>query len=193
MSIGPKEPRFINAPRVVLVAWLILLFFGAGSAVAQDNNLAQSVKATYMLKLGAFVDWPDRSFESPSSPINLCVIGDDPFGSLIERAAQGQQVKGRPFVIQRQRTATPDLRCHIMFAGGSVAQSVSDALAVVHGTPTLTITDAGSRSGAKGIVHLLIHENRVRFEIDERAAADHGLSISSKVLSLAIAVKPRSS
>lgn len=181
--------------RVVLVALGLLLLDGVfvDPAAAQDNNLEQSVKAAYLLKLGAFVDWPDVSSDSPTSAVRLCVVGDDPFGNLLERAAQGQRVKDRPVVIQRLRTATREPHCHIMFVAGSADQSVMDALAAVQGTPTLTITDAARRPGAKGVVNFVVHEKRVRFEIDDKTAAENGLSISSKVLSLAIAVRPRSS
>jgi hypothetical protein len=79
-----------------------------------------------------------------------------------------------------------------MFIAGSADQSVMDALAAVQGTPTLTITDAARRPGAKGIVHFVVRENRVRFEIDDKTAAENRLAISSKVLSLALAVRPRS-
>jgi hypothetical protein len=37
----------------------------------------------------------------------------------------------------------------------------------------------------------VIHDNRVRFEIDDAAAARNGLTISSKLLGLALSVKPR--
>jgi hypothetical protein len=79
-----------------------------------------------------------------------------------------------------------------MFVSGSDAQSVPDGLAAVRGMPILTITDAARDADAKGIIHFVIRDNRVRFEIDDRTAAESGLSISSKVLSLAVAVRPRS-
>ena len=55
----------------------------------------------------------------------------------------------------------------------------------------LTVTDAAVSRDEKGIVHFVIHDDRVRFEIDDRAAAENGLMISSKVLSLALSVTPR--
>jgi hypothetical protein len=55
----------------------------------------------------------------------------------------------------------------------------------------LTITDSARNARAKGIVHFVLRDNRVRFEIDEQAAAENGLVISSKVLGLAISVRPR--
>jgi hypothetical protein len=45
--------------------------------------------------------------------------------------------------------------------------------------------------GHKGIVNFVIVDDRVRFEIDDAEAARRGLRISSKLLSLAVSVKPR--
>lgn len=194
MARSVKKSPSSSTARFAVIAALTLLFANliAHAAAAQDN-LEQSVKAAYLLKLGAFVDWPDESFETPLSPVRLCVVGDDPFGNLLERAAQGQRLEERAVVIQRLSTATQDSHCHIMFVTGSADQPVADALAAVHGTPTLTITDSARRPGAKGIVHFVVHDNRVRFEIDDKTAAENRLSISSKILSLAVAVRSRSS
>jgi hypothetical protein len=63
-------------------------------------------------------------------------------------------------------------------------------LAALSGQPILTITDAGSGS-QRGIIHFALVSGRVRFFIDEAAAAQRGLSISSRLLSLAIAVRAR--
>jgi hypothetical protein len=81
--------------------------------------------------------------------------------------------------------------CHILFAAGSAAQPVADILAASRGKPVLTITDDQRDDRAKGTINFVIQDNRVRFEIDNRGAAQDGLAISSKLLSLAIAVRPR--
>ena len=81
--------------------------------------------------------------------------------------------------------------CQVVFAGGSQAESVAGILAALRGSPVLTITDAALDEDAKGIVHFVLRDNRVRFEIDEQAASENGLAVSSKVLSLAVAVRPR--
>jgi hypothetical protein len=51
------------------------------------------------------------------------------------------------------------------------------------------VTD-GERD-AKGMLNFVIADNRVRFEIDDKTAADSGFVISSKLLSLASHVRPR--
>jgi YfiR/HmsC-like len=42
-----------------------------------------------------------------------------------------------------------------------------------------------------GVVNFVLRDNRVRFEIDENAASEDGLTISSKLLQLAVRVRPQ--
>lgn len=177
---------------VAAVALIWALSCGGQSVSAQDNgSLERAVKATYLYKIGAFVGWPDSAFASPSSDVQLCIAGDDPFGALLDAAVQGQEVDGRSVIVRRMRIAESDSRCHIMFISGSPEQSVEDGIKAMSGTPTLTITDSARNPGAKGIVHFVIRDNRVRFEIDDQVAAANRLTISSKILSLAVSVKAR--
>jgi prepilin-type processing-associated H-X9-DG protein len=78
-----------------------------------------------------------------------------------------------------------------MFVAGSNAQSVASVLAAVRGTPVLTVTDDQTDPVATGIVNFVLVDGHVRFEIDQRSAADNGLVISSKLLSLATRVRDR--
>lgn len=179
-----------GAIAAIAIGWMLCC---AGQfASAQDNSsLEKAVKATYLYKIGDFVGWPASAFASASSDVHLCIAGDDPFGALLNAAIQGQQVGGRAVVLRRLPKAQSDSQCHIMFISGSAAQSVSDGINAMTGTPTLTITDSARDGSAKGIVHFVIHDNRVRFEIDEQVAAANRLTISSKILSLAVSVKAR--
>ncbi len=174
-----------------LAAGLIALV-AALPALAQSNPLELAVKATYLYKFGPFVGWPKTIFAAPDAPVKLCVVGDDPFGPTLDDAVAGQRIGQRPIVLRRLRAAERQSDCHIMYMAGSAAQTVAAALEAVRGTPVLTFTDEAHGAAAKGIIHFVIRDNRVRFEIDEYAAAENGITISSKVLSLAIAVRPRS-
>ena len=191
-----RRVRAFHRETKSVIAGILMAFsltFPGQAAWAQDgNSLEKAVKATYLYKFGGFVDWPDAAFVSPSSDVHLCIAGDDPFGTTLDLAVQGQQVEGRPVVVRRIKTAEPDSQCHIMFISGSSAQSVAEGINAVSGTPTLTITDSSRDAAAKGIIHFVVRDNRVRFEIDDRIAASNGLLISSKVLSLAVSVRARS-
>lgn len=66
-------------------------------------------------------------------------------------------------------------------------------LEAVQGKNVLTISDESSNPSEAGIIKFVVQDDRVRFEIDNEAAAQNGLVISSKLLSLALNVKQRAS
>lgn len=178
--------RFSAALAVICIALM-----PAATARAQVQEYA--LKAAFLYRFGLFVEWPSSAFSSPASPVNLCVVGEDPFGELLDRAVAGERINGRAIVIRRSKTVGRDAGCHILYIGGSDAQRGAPIIEAVRGSSVLTVTEArGSRAGA-GIIDFVIADSRVRFDIDDEAAAQNGLVISSKLLSLALNVKPRTS
>ena len=61
----------------------------------------------------------------------------------------------------------------------------------MRGSDVLTVTDGQADSGDVGIINFVVRDSRVRFDIDDAAAASAGLTISSRLLNLALHVKPR--
>jgi hypothetical protein len=169
----------------------LLMMSGPIIARADDDSLEFAVKAAFLTKFVPFVDWPGGAFFAPDGSVHICVAGRDPFGDLLNRVADRQVVAGHSIVVQRLPAVTRDSGCQILFAVGSREQSVADMLAVVRGTPVLTMTDDSPDAQSRGIINFVIRDNRVRFEIDDNAAAQNGLTISSKLLSLAVRIVGR--
>jgi hypothetical protein len=173
--------------------WLAVLSAVAALVASPPTGLAQqapleaAVKAAYLAKFAPFVSWPPGA--AGVGPFFICIIGSDPFGAALDQVTEGQQVGGRPIEVRRLATARPDAPCQVAFLGGSPGQSIRDAVKVLHGAPILTVTDSGG--DASGVVDFMVAGGRVRFRIDDEAAAEDGLAISSKLLSLAVAVTPR--
>jgi len=159
---------------------------------AQDASLEYAVKAQFLYKLGPFIEWPAGAFVDDAGPVNLCVVGTDPFGGALDQAVANQRIGSRPITVARLQAPARGLACHILFIGTADPRLAADAIALVRGTPVLTVTDGMRDPRAKGIINFVIQANRVRFEIDDLAASENGLDISSKVLSLAASVRPRS-
>lgn len=174
---------FRKARRCVIGCSLALAaVLGAPPARAADRSLEYAVKATFLYKFAGFVEWPAGSFEHESSPFHLCIVGTDPFGGrVIANAVRGQRVGSHPIVLRRLANVEPGSGCHAMFVSGS---GTAEALSAVSGTPTLTVTDS-SFDAIPGIIHFIIADDRVSFEIDNVAAARNHLAISSKLLALA--------
>jgi len=169
-------------------AWLAALV--PAVACAQSASVEYAVKATYLYKFAPFVEWPAGTFQSSADPLVLCVAGSDPVTGLVGDAVKGRVVGGRAIDVVRVSPAVHAARCHILYVALKGA-AASAELEKVRGTPVLTVTDAASEARATGIVNFVVQDNRVRFEIDQRAAAENHVVISSKLLNLASRVSPR--
>ena len=176
-------------PFATLLAMAIAI--GApGARAAQAQPLEAAVKAAFLPKFAPYVSWPVAAAPTTGAPYTICVVGRDPFGALIDEATIGQRVGTSALTVRRIDHIERGSGCQIAFIGGSPRQSVAAALIAVGGTPVLTVTDAGS-TRERGIVHFQLKNGRVRFHIDDAAAARSGLGLSSKLLSLALSVRER--
>lgn len=159
---------------------------------AETELLEYDVKAAYLYKFGLFVEWPSAAFASPASPVNLCLVGEGPIGPILDMTAGKQRVNEREVIVRRLKTVGRESGCHILYLQDADAQLSGQIIAAVRGSWVLTVTDTrGGGGAAKGIINFVIKDNRMRFEIDDEAAAQNGLGISSKLLSLALNVKLR--
>lgn len=175
---------------------LISMTLTAGAfnpANGQEQAQEYALKAALLSKFGLYVEWPVSAFSSPASPINLCVAGEDPFGEALDKVAASELINNRKVIIRRLKTVGRDSGCHILYIGDSDAQSLEQIIEAVRSGNVLTVTDDDGSGSATGIIEFVIKDNRVRFNIDDEAAAKNGLVISSKLLSLALNVKRRTS
>jgi hypothetical protein len=158
------------------------------SAAQADDNLEYAVKAAYLTKFIPFIGWPDTALVSQPG-FTICVVGADPFGAVLDRAAAGQKIGDRPLTVRRMAALDPEASCPILFLGAANAAIASDTLAAVKDKPVVTVTD--SALGVHGVISFVLVDNHVRFDIDDAAAAHSGITVSSKLLELAHAVKRR--
>ena len=173
-------------PAVRHLSCLLLLagFCLAAPPAPAAESLENAIKANYLYKFAPFVEWPDNA----SPAFVICIVGTDPFGPVIDQAVRGQRMGPRAIEIRRLKIAEANSGCQIMYLGGSDEQTVAQGVASVRGTPVLTVT-SDDTPGA--IIRFVLDNNHVRFDIDDAAAADNRLDVSSKLLDLAHAVRPR--
>ena len=165
-----------------------LLVLSPATAAAQISET--DVKAAFLPRFARYATWPPGAMPRGRDPFILCVIGKDPFGATLDNAARSQAVDGRRIAVRRLQTAQGAESCHIALVEGSRTKPVGQLLAALAGRPVLTVTDSAN-GGQRGIIHFAVVNGRVRFFIDEARAAQQRLTISSRLLALAIGVKPR--
>lgn len=174
-------------PWRVAAACVIL---GATSAPASAQPTELAVKAAFLSKFAAYVNWPVRTRPGRNGALTLCVVGSDPFGQILDDAVQGQRVDDHPIAVKRLPSAAGAETCHLAFVQGRDRRSSGGLLAGMQGKPILTVTDAGAGS-QRGIIHFVIVDGRVRFMIDQAAAQRDGLDLNARLLAIALEVKAR--
>jgi len=168
-------------------ALALLLCLAGLPARAENGAVAAAVKATYLVKFAHYVAWPASAFSTPSAPLLLCIVGHDPFGGAIDAAARDERVDQHPVVVRRLPTIDRAAGCHIAFVSGGAAQGLS----AIDGAPVLSVTDTGE-TRARGVLTFALRDGHVGFDVDDRLAARDGLTISSRLLSIAWSVASRS-
>ncbi len=147
-----------------------------------------AVKSAFVAKFARYITWPPAARPGVGQAFQLCIIGQDPYGSALDRAAASEIIGGRRTSVRRMRSANGAGGCHLAFIQGTTDGETRQLLRTMERWPVLTITD--SRAGsARGMIHFVVRDGRVRFYIDEAGASSHGLSVSSRLLALAVGVR----
>jgi len=158
----------------------------AGPALAArspEKDAEYGVKAAFLYNFAKFVDWPPSAF--PERRFNLCILGDDPFGHLLDDIVANDSVGGRPIAVQRVARLADLPSCHLLFLGRLERERRREALAALRGTAVLTVGDADGFLADGGMVNFFLEDNKVRFEVNRAAVDKSPLKMSSKLLRVA--------
>jgi YfiR/HmsC-like len=168
--------------------------FGAQPA---DDPLEYRIKAAFLLNFTKFIDWPEESFTEPSAPIALCIMGDAPMRATLNQLAVGELVKGRKIAVRSLNETAAPKYCQILFftavekdtrpLSGVLPGQLPGSLNAA-GPGVLTVGEGEGFIRDGGMIAFVIENNRVRFEINQTAAENAGLKLSSKLLSVAKAI-----
>jgi hypothetical protein len=160
-----------------------LLGLAAARQAAAAPDLEYEVKAAFLYNFAKFVEWPPEAFPLSSTPVALCVYGDDPFGGSLDTVVRGETLNGRRLVVRRLRDLPQARECHVLFLGEKVRGA--EVVAALRGVSVLTVAESRDFLDQGGMIRFVVEENRVRFDINLDAAEKNRLKISSKLLRLA--------
>jgi hypothetical protein len=175
-----------HRPRLLALLTCLAIGFSVVCNAA-DESLEYQVKAAFLLNFTKFVEWPAAAFEAPDSPITICILGEDPFGSTLDQIVAGEIVENRKIAISRLRRAPAPKACQVLFVGRPEREAASLLTALEAGVLTVGEGEGFIRDG--GMIAFVIENRRVRFSANQAAAESAGLKISSRLLNVAKSVK----
>ena len=177
----------------VLTLVLSLAIGGKTDASGADTAAPQSpeylIKAAYLYNFAMFVEWPREAFSASSAPIVIGVVGADPFGLALDQMVQDKRINNRPIVVERFKLGDDVRRCHILFVSPTESARIGDLVHRVGAQAVLIVGDESDTVNKGGTIAFTVKNDKVGFEINLSAARRARLTISSKLLNLAQAVR----
>lgn len=160
------------------VDWLLLSLLllslpavGAGQELVTHNPY--KVEAAFLRNFAHYVTWPSHAFSENAESWNICVLGPDPFGDVLETTLEGRTEQGMSFTVFRAARLEELPPCQIIFIAFKDTRKRRDALSALKDEPVLTVGEASEFLNEGGII---------RFEVDHRVSMGINLDQSRKAL-----------
>jgi hypothetical protein len=170
--------RFRIAPAIILI------FISAIVAVcAQSIDLNQ--KASFLFNIARFVEWPADAFKTPNEPILCCFLGDAPLERKLELIKHPQFIEKRRFQFQHVVHAAQLRGCRILYISSAEQKHWKVLENEIKGQSILTVGETENFLSEGGIIRVDLNNGKIRIQINQEAANDEKLYISSRLLHLA--------
>jgi hypothetical protein len=170
----------------------LLLFVSLSGMVSARGQTSKEyqIKAAFLFNFAQFVEWPTVAFADASAPISIGVLGDDPFGAVLDQTIEGETINHRKLIIQRSQRVADLKGCHLVFISKSEKSRLADIFDRLGSASVLTVSETENFARRGGIINFYLDGNKVRFEINADAAQRKGIKISSQLLKLGKVVEP---
>ncbi|MEO8751287.1 MAG: YfiR family protein [Casimicrobiaceae bacterium] len=156
-----------------------------GAGVATERG----VKAAFLYKFPAFVEWPEASFARAESPFVIAVVDAHEIAVELGQITAGRQIQEHPVEIREVRGTDPLTGAHMVFVGRGEPARLQQ---IARATQNKAVLVASEQEGALDLgsnINLVLREGRVRFEVGLDGAEKRGLKLSSRMLALALQVR----
>lgn len=207
--------KLIHSSRCIHPLLLIALCLCVGGYAFADEVGEYDLKAALLVKVSAFVAWPvtrDPSSELVDTPNgetrtasdkqvaegekaddadvaaqeHFCIgiIGDDPFGPAFDALLAKADTARRTMTVRRVSSASEAAECQVVFIAPSARPQAAEILSALQGA-VLTVADFPGFAVAGGMVEMTLEGKRISLTINRASVTRAGLSVSSKLMSLA--------
>jgi len=184
--------RSLQGARLLCVAALLSLFslVSPGSVSAAPQTRAEHVQAVFLYNLASFVNWPETWTEH-SEYFTIGIVGDTPFGAIINQVVAGEQWRGKPMRVVHfdEPEEIRGRLCDILYIGSDRLRQFDNFKKRLEGLPILTVADSPGFLEMGGMINLVRKQQRLGMGVNLQAVRYSGLSISSKLLRLATIVE----
>lgn len=164
---------------------------GSATADGDGRPLEAQVKAAYLYKFVAHIEWPPSAFPDAATPLTIGVIGASDVADELGKLKPGRAANERPVEVRALKPGDPARGVQLIFIGGADTTQLRRLIEPYKAAPALTISDVPGGMDAGCVINFVTLDNRVRFEISTGNAERQGLKVSARLLAVAQRVDTR--
>src|SRR5277367_544945 len=179
---GPVMLNWLHGP---LLGSLALLGALITPVHAQETHSVEAVKAAYLYRFAAYVEWPEESVAA--GPFVIVVVGNHGIAAELRRLVPEHQINKRVVQVEEVTTVAQIGNAQILYVG-SGNDAFLRALAAGGRHAMLVVSDDERGLDLGSVLNFVTVDKRVRFEVSLSAAERAHLKISADLLSVAIRV-----
>jgi hypothetical protein len=169
----------------------ISLWLGAipARSVADTPYSEDAVKAAYLHRFAAYVEWPAPP--PADTPFTIGVLGADAVLTQLQRLLPEINIQGRAAATRAVKNAADLNGVAILYIAPGRLTAARPLLTAAASRGVLVVTDDPDGLKAGAVINFVRTGSNVRFEVSQPAADRSGLKIDAALLAVAARVETR--
>jgi hypothetical protein len=164
---------------------MLLVVSSAFYKPTQTTEEEYSLKAAFLYRFTDYVDWGNTN---TSQDFTIAVLGESEIIAPLNEIAKNKKVKDKAMDIKQYNDINDIGACQVIFISKNYAGSIEAVISKIGDKPVLIIAEQNGACEKGACINFLVSENKLKFEINQKAVAKAGLRISSQLLQHAILV-----
>ena len=160
-----------------------------GHAAEGDASLEYRVKAAFLYQIAGYVEWPTHAFPSPETPVTIGVLGAETLAEELSRIARGRMIGNRRIAVRQVAEPVSLDGVQILFIGQERRSLIAGLARKASERAVLVVTESEGALAEGSMVNFVLVDGRVRFEVGLDVVRRSGLTLSSRLLAVAVQVR----
>lgn len=150
---------------------------------ASADDLSYQIKAAYIYNILKFVSFPESALHG-EGVLNVCVLGEDRFGSALDEINGAGIPQGIINIIRLKNGRAPLGDCNVLYVVETEKRNIKSILSRIDTQTTLTISEFSSFIDHGGLIELFEQDDSIRFRVNEELAKKTDFQVAAQLIQL---------
>ena len=173
--------------RIILFLFIGIILVGNISffSPAQSDSQEYILKAAFLYRFTDYIEWTN---ESDAQNFTIAVLGESGITAPLNEIAKNKKAKDKSIYIKECQDIDNIGSCQVLFVSRNYGPGIENVISKLADKPVLIVTEQPGACQKGSYINFIISENKLKFEINLKAATKAGFKISSQLLQHAILV-----